>query len=347
MNNNILNAKSNCFFYIHSDCFITYGVKRCSILDTTNNKTYFVNSEYYEIVLLLRKKRISEIISELDSNESVENFQIFLQFLLKNDLGVFVDDIKLFPEIDKVWDDSSPITNAVVDVDSILHNFSLIFDQLDELRCRFLQIRSFRSLSFEEIETILTKTYLKSFTYIDFIIKQDLSDKYFSYKIKKMSDKFTNAYFTIYNVPFDEVDKLNKEYEKNQIYFIKKTALTCNDCGKINKNTFINHTIQSYMENLLYNGCLNRKISIDVDGLIKNCPSFRTNYGSIENIKLKEVIELKEFKKYWYINKQQISVCKDCELKCVCSDCRAYLTDQSDIYSKPSKCSYNPYTLKW
>jgi hypothetical protein len=31
----------------------------------------------------------------------------------------------------------------------------------------------------------------------------------------------------------------------------------------------------------------------------------------------------------------------------MCTDCRVYLQDPNDIYSKPLKCGYNPYTNKW
>ena len=41
------------------------------------------------------------------------------------------------------------------------------------------------------------------------------------------------------------------------------------------------------------------------------------------------------------------ALCKDCELRMVCTDCRAYTTDPSDMYSKPLKCGYDSYTNNW
>lgn len=43
----------------------------------------------------------------------------------------------------------------------------------------------------------------------------------------------------------------------------------------------------------------------------------------------------------------QIHICKDCEFRHICTDCRAYIEDPDDIYSKPLKCGYNPYTGEW
>lgn len=53
------------------------------------------------------------------------------------------------------------------------------------------------------------------------------------------------------------------------------------------------------------------------------------------------------FKKYWNIKKDDMTKCKDCEFRYICTDCRAYLEDPDDIYSAPLKCGYDPYTGKW
>ena len=60
-----------------------------------------------------------------------------------------------------------------------------------------------------------------------------------------------------------------------------------------------------------------------------------------------EEINISDFKDKWNIAKDQIKICKDCEFRYSCSDCRAYLEIPDDIYSKPLKCGYNPYTTEW
>lgn len=67
---------------------------------------------------------------------------------------------------------------------------------------------------------------------------------------------------------------------------------------------------------------------------------------------MEEALQHPDFKKYWNLTKDQIEVCKDCEFRYICTDCRAY-TERShtnkeglDI-SKPLKCGYNPYTGEW
>ena len=89
------------------------------------------------------------------------------------------------------------------------------------------------------------------------------------------------------------------------------------------------------------------KVSVDQNGNIKNCPSMKETFGNIKDTTLSEAIEKPGFKKYWDINKDKIHVCKDCEFRYICTDCRAYVEDPEDILSKPLKCGYNPYTGEW
>ncbi len=71
------------------------------------------------------------------------------------------------------------------------------------------------------------------------------------------------------------------------------------------------------------------------------------SFGNINNISLQEVVDDNDFKSLWYIKKDNIEVCKDCEFRYMCIDCRCFIKDKSNIYSQPSKCKYNPYIGKW
>lgn len=102
-----------------------------------------------------------------------------------------------------------------------------------------------------------------------------------------------------------------------------------------------------FCESMQYNSCLNSKVSIDINGDIKNCPSMTKSFGNINNTTLKYTINKKDFQSFWNINKDKIEVCKDCEYRYICSDCRAYLKNPENIYSQPAKCTYNPYIAKW
>ena len=130
------------------------------------------------------------------------------------------------------------------------------------------------------------------------------------------------------------------------IQFTNKPLNSILNCGVINSSLF-SINIETFTEAQKHNTCLNRKISIDTEGYIRNCPSMKEHYGNIKDTTLQEALQHPDFKKYWFINKDQIAVCKDCEFRYICTDCRAYIENPEDMYSKPLKCGYNPYTSEW
>lgn len=132
-----------------------------------------------------------------------------------------------------------------------------------------------------------------------------------------------------------------------KIYFINYPFEDGHCCGIINQENLNYTSFNLHNQLKTRNGCLDRKISIDRYGNIKNCPSMKKEFGNIRDISIKDVIQMESFKKYWFINKDQISICKVCEFRYNCTDCRAFLQDPDDIYSKPLKCGYDPSTCKW
>jgi len=85
--------------------------------------------------------------------------------------------------------------------------------------------------------------------------------------------------------------------------------------------------MKTYPELLKHNNCLNRKISIDTKGNIKNCPSTQKSFGNIKNTTLADATEKLVFKKYWN-NKNKIHLCKNCEF-------RYFLYELSSIFRRP------------
>lgn len=106
------------------------------------------------------------------------------------------------------------------------------------------------------------------------------------------------------------------------------------------------------IEALNHNSCFHKKTGIDIDGHIKNRPAMSRSFGNIRDTTLEEALRHKDFKRYRNLTKDGIEVCKDCEFRYICTDCRAYTEqthfDQNQLdVSKPLKCDYDPYTAEW
>lgn len=246
------------------------------------------------------------------------------------------------------WDFPRHIQNAIIDVDEqSLHNFSLIAEELEKLLCKNVQFRFFCDLTIHSLLSIISLFIDRDFESMDFLLKYNASiDKDF---YLETAGKYPSVSFIIYNSPINEFHEshLKEIYLKvGYVQYIKQNIISSCNCGIINPSTFLlNNNLKDFLEGVLRNKCLNRKIAVDCEGNIKNCPSLTKSYGNInKGDSLLKVIKEDSFKEYWYITKDQIVVCKDCEFRYVCSDCRAFISEKLD---KPLKCKYDPYKGIW
>jgi SPASM domain peptide maturase of grasp-with-spasm system len=169
------------------------------------------------------------------------------------------------------------------------------------------------------------------------------NDLYYA-KIHESNIRLSKLY--IHSSPENKEKQLSKNNNLVPVFLSQEVIQNHNHCGYISP-TYFDVNIDMYMESQQFNSCLNRKISIDTEGNIKNCPSMKKSFGNIQNTTLKEAIGIQGFKDTWSINKNQIEVCKDCEFRYMCTDCRAFIQDSINIYSQPAKCGYNPYIGLW
>jgi len=139
-----------------------------------------------------------------------------------------------------------------------------------------------------------------------------------------------------------------KSFVKNNVRIIetRQDIFSSNEqCGWVNESYFISD-IEFYSESRNFNNCLNKKIAVDVNGSIKNCPYSNNTFGHIDELDLSTLLDNEEFLKLWSIKKDDIKVCQDCEFRYICSDCR-YYTENGDLFGKPIRCTYNPYKAEW
>ncbi|WP_123868250.1 grasp-with-spasm system SPASM domain peptide maturase, partial [Flavobacterium hercynium] len=210
-------------------------------------------------------------------------------------------------------------------------------------RIMYLEIRFCHDVTISYFEDILKKCLILNNSFVNeisFIIKFN-NDLYDFLKNNNLGiNKFLNIQF--HSCSYDS----NSQLDNVMFTFTSNKLSIPLSCGIIRKNNFV-YSNNFYLESQNHNTCLNKKISIDKDGNIKNCPSMKNIYGNIRNTTLSEVLIIPEFRSFWKINKNEIDVCRDCEFRHICTDCRAYIENPANIYSKPLKCGYDPYTNLW
>ena len=95
--------------------------------------------------------------------------------------------------------------------------------------------------------------------------------------------------------------------------------------------------------------CWSGKIAVAPSGDVFPCIFSRElGVGNVLRRPLQEVLETASLQDLWSIDKAQIPVCRDCEFRYGCFDCRALAYKQTgQLRSKPPSCAYDPYTGTW
>jgi SPASM domain peptide maturase of grasp-with-spasm system len=339
----------NTEFALYSNCIPVKGQRRSLIVDLQNRRYFFIPNDL-QYILTKQPFTLSEIIDEF-GEENLHTINQYIEFLMTNDLINLQspkNQLTGFVSFNLDWKFSSHITNLLIDINSdtnVSQLNTILLECSEILLCEFIQIRIFELQNDINILDLLINLFKNTENSIirSIEIYIPYSEKY----SMKMLERFAMKNFRITKIIIHSIPIIKTHLEKYKNIFTTHTRISdSSHCGYISyKNFEVN--IPLFTEAQQHNTCLNRKISIDVNGEIKNCPSMAKSYGNIKDTTLAEAIEKPGFKDLWFINKDKIHVCKDCEFRYICTDCRAYIENPEDIYSKPLKCGYNPYTAEW
>jgi len=332
-----------------SCCILTKGAKKNSIIDLQRHKIYAISSAFYNLIdpkhnsidVGCLKKKIYDEASLKALNE-------FIEFLLSHELAFTIEkkELNRFPLLSKDWDYHGEITNCIYDFsaknyDLFSRNFLI---QIYSLGCRNIQLRIFKNEKRINIKYLMALLNESNIEAVELILPNSFFKTEKEVLLLINSSPFIKS-MTLFSAPQNKILKYEDD-NSGMIVLTTKEIHGKTHCGIVQLEQFpVN--VYNFTESLHHNSCLNRKLSIDTEGNIKNCPSMAESYGNIRDTTLAEALEKPGFKKYWDINKDKIHVCKDCEFRYICTDCRAYVEDPEDILSKPLKCGYNPYTGEW
>ena len=316
------------------------------ICDVQRADYQLIPNSLYEVLTKYQDNSVEEIKANYN-HEFDDTIDEYLEFLVEKEYAFWCEkeELELFPDIDLAWDNPAVISNAIIDVNqNSNHDYNNIINQFEQLGCKHFQLRAYDEKPLSYFEAIVQALEERAILSVEFIIKASEETKLSNLEV--LTNKFPRVHnLIVHSATENKIVRIDSTKIGN-IIFVTQSIDNETHCGFISPDYF-SINIQTFTESQKHNTCLNRKISIDVNGEIKNCPSMTKSYGNIKDISLKEALDKQGFKDLWYIHKDQIEVCKDCEFRHICTDCRAYIQDPNNIYSKPAKCSYDPYTATW
>lgn len=329
------------YLILYASCIPVKGFTQCVIYDLQRCTYFSIPHSLFELLQENNQKLNIREIEKTFSQEDRETLKEYVEFLLEKELAFGCSDPDLFPLMPLVWDSPSLITNAVVCLnEKTMPRLSAIVNKLDSLGVQCVELQftvaltdtllfkvldSFHESAICSLEVLCTKKSVKAINYNSLIL----------------------MYPRVTKVTMYESEEYNKSIKDGISFELINARYKPDLCGTISHKSLL-FSIPFFMEAQFYNVCLNRKICIDEKGDVKNCPMSDIKFGNIlsDSIDLKELASSENFNFATKIKKDNIEVCKICEFRYACPDCRI-CRHNSSYTSAPAKCQYNPFIGRW
>jgi len=333
-------------FYRYPSCVLNSGYSRNVIQDLFHSQYFFVPDLLLRVLQNQNGRSINDIKKKYKPvvHDIIDSY---FSFLKEKDIVYFTNNKVLFKNLSSVFDFPATISNCII----ILNNNTEI-----EIKNRIFSVES---CGCEHLQLFI-KNQNVDYHYIYYLLKLFNKSRISTIELvlsfnEKLSTigELQNLFIdyprlfkiVLFSAPATKILSVDNGFNKKFVSYIAED-MSYEDCGAVHPLLFKNN-ITFYTESQKYNTCLNRKLCLDAEGNIKNCPAMKQSFGNINDTALTKVVEKQEFSKLWFIHKDQIDVCKDCEFRHMCMDCRCFIKDLDNIYSQPAKCTYNPYICKW
>jgi SPASM domain peptide maturase of grasp-with-spasm system len=330
-------------FRFFACCVPVRGARRSTVCDLQRERYELIPNSLYDVVAKYPDHTLDEIKAGFAPRDHAVLDEYF-GFLVREEFGFWCDDPESFPPLSMEWERPELVTNAIVDVDAeSRHDWMSLLGQLDALGCQALQLRFFRSAPIAELDAVLGAAARGRLRAVDLLIPHDPELEEGALEGLCLRHQRVMG-VVVYNAPEAGVEHV--EGINTALFYRTEAVDSHAHCGVVSPDWFA-PSVEGFAEATRFNSCLNRKLSVDAAGEIRNCPSMARSFGNAAVTPLRSALEHDGFRELWGITKDQVETCRDCEFRYVCTDCRAHLRDPADRLSKPAKCTYDPYTARW
>lgn len=330
-----MNNYQNSYFCLFANCIPVKGAKRSIVCDLQNGFYVFIRNTDLDILTELENCQINEL-------KNADNFAevcSLVNQLIENGLGGLCEDPSRFPKIGDQISLPYQIYDCILELSDINFQYcEKILNSLTEFGCQTLELRSYQKTDTGKLKNLLSMLSRTRIRNVEICVKFATEVDVGTYT--NILEKFPIVESVVlHSAPRDSetIIGVSKLIETSELI----DSSRC--CGNISPKNFVVNQ-EFFFHAKKWNSCLYKKVSIREDGAIMNCPSMKEIFGNIVNDNLNNIVEASSFKTLWGVSKDKIDVCKECEFRYICSDCRAFLNDPK---SKPLKCTYNPNTMMY
>lgn len=337
--------KQNDFFLLYSNCRVVEGSTYSAIYDLQSQCYYSISNEIKELIARLSKEPVSKILERYVGSKN-QLLKILDNFVV-NKIGFYTPYPELFPPLNIEVYDVYDFNNVCIDIDLDTSQYIEMLECLLPFIMQGLQIRLYNS---DDNKLKLFFSYLETFfEKVNLFYCEVLLDNYrdLNTVISIEEDKFNHIGCIMeFSPTFDQsVNVIQLENQKRLIQ-VKSNSIQENKLKKkeISKNNFFVN-MELFNEANFYNSFYYKKVYINTAGNISNSLNGES-FGTLFDENLSEIISINGFKDIWFINKDKMEICRDCEFRYMCVDDRIPVKTKNG-YKFESSCNYNPYKGIW
>ena len=309
------------------DVKLILGYTKSMLLDTTSGKCYLIPTTLGEIIQKYDSQNKYEELSQLLGEKNSDLFQEYNTFLTKKELLVDVD--------------AKMVTHFEAIDDQQKHPFDLNHI-----------IICLGSQNWAHIKKAIKEKFFSNTAIFTIVLHSSFPVECLEELIALL--KFDRPIALKIIASKNEKEKINalikEDLELFQLIFTEHQDNYFESDEYRNLFPILSNSIILYSESEQHNFYFHKKLFIDLDGYIRNTPESYTIHNVIQQIEdqeeFKNLTKSSTFQSCWHVTRDQIAVCKDCELRRICIDNREPLPI-NDFWMHEVPCSYNPYICKW
>lgn len=327
-------------FKLFSSCILVNGYSMDVIVDTERGDIYDIPKPLSEMLKALNATSYEEFISSsLQKKSTIDG--IIDQFITQ-ELAFFTDSPDSFPDIDLSWDSPFKVSNAVIHVNDLKrYNLYKTINDIEKLGCQYFQViieSNLNALQIEKIIQTFSDTRVKS---VELIMPMHNLIKIS--ELKTLIHKEPRISFII--LYGSDKNKVIESYNDGRFIEVQKKDIRIDKSEIISLDRF-SKNLETYAEAQKHNTGLNKKITIDSKGNIKNYSTHSKIFGNVNTHVIEDIIDNQDFRKNWFINNDMIEKCKICQYRYVCVS-NSDIEIKENSYYKKDTCTFNPKINTW
>jgi len=256
----------NKVFILYACCIPVRGARRSVLCDLQRQSYRLIPNGLYEI-LTEHKGKSPAALEEVYGSDSRTIIDEYFRFLEDNEFGFWSDTPDSFPPLELTWDRPERVANAIIDVDANSgHDYSSLLRQLDALGCPALLYRFYSSVTQDALEQALEPTAKSRLRSIDLLLPYHPMWNAKGLEILCFRHQRLSQIY-VHSAP--EESTIRVRGIGTRILYHPQIVESSAHCGFVHPRYFAT-TLEAFTEAQSHNSCLNRKISVDTAGNIKN-----------------------------------------------------------------------------